>query len=90
MGWTGFNIVKRQDLSVRENNIGYLPIINTLVTAMTSIHEILKQSVQIGDILNLSKTVVVSDQAIYTKAVQVVWKHADSQECNLADGSNPY
>ena len=38
---------------------------------MTTVHEILRQSVLIRNNLGLSKIVVVFDQAIYAKAVEI-------------------
>ena len=77
MGWTGFNIVIRKDLTVRKDKIGYLPTINAPATEMTTVHEILRQSVLICNNLGLSKIVVMFDQAIYAKTVEIIWKHPD-------------
>ena len=44
---------------------------------MTTVHEILRQSVLICNNLDLSKIVVVFDQAIYAKTVEIIWKHPD-------------
>ena len=77
MGWTGFNIVIRKDLTVRKDKIGYVPTINAPATEMITVHEILRQSVLICNNLGLSKIVVVFDQAMYAKAVEIMWKHPD-------------
>ena len=42
---------------------------------MSTVNEILTQSVKIRDYLNLDKIVVVFDQALYAKAAEIVWKH---------------
>ena len=77
MGWTGLNIVIIKDLTVRKDKIGYLPTINAHATEMTTVHEILRQSVLICNNLGVSKIVVVFDQAIYAKTVEIIWKHPD-------------
>ena len=71
--WTGFNIVLRTDGLIMKDNIGYLPTINPPATAMSTIYEMLCQSLKIKDQLGLESIVLVCDQAIYAKAVEVAW-----------------
>ena len=71
--WTGFNItLKTEDLVLRDN-IGYLPTINHPATSMSTIHEMLCQCLKIKNQLGLENIVLVCDQAIYAKAVEVAW-----------------
>jgi len=44
---------------------------------MTTVNEILRQSVLICNSLNLYKIVVMFDQPIYAKAVEIIWKHPE-------------
>ena len=40
-GWTGFNILMRDEVDVSQDNIGYLPTIDAPATDMSTVHEIL-------------------------------------------------
>eukprot|EP00058_Branchiostoma_floridae_P000977 XP_002586465.1 hypothetical protein BRAFLDRAFT_106667 [Branchiostoma floridae] len=75
--WTGFNIKSRSDVPVIPDNVCYLPTINAPATQMSTVYEILRQSLVIKDQLQLKKIVCVFDQAIYAKATEVMWKHKD-------------
>ena len=68
--WTGFNIRTRDQVSVSEDVVEYLPTINAPATALTTVFEILNQSEQIRRELHLQTIVVVMDQALYAKAVE--------------------
>ena len=71
--WTGFNIMLKTEGLVLRDNIGYLPTINHPATSMSTIHEMLCQALKIKSKLGLENIVLVCDQAIYTKAVEVAW-----------------
>lgn len=75
--WTGFNIKTREEVAVTPDNIGYLPTINAPATQMSTVNEILKQSLHIQQSLGLTKIVCVFDQALYAKAVEITWKHPE-------------
>ncbi|KAK3713975.1 hypothetical protein QZH41_005644 [Actinostola sp. cb2023] len=72
--WTGFNISCRDDVTVSQDNIGYLSTIDAPATNLSTVHEVLLQSVKIKDTLLLKSIVVVFDQALYSKAVEIIWK----------------
>ncbi|KAL1262233.1 hypothetical protein QQF64_007498 [Cirrhinus molitorella] len=75
--WTGFNILTHNDKSVQEDNIGYLPTINAPATQLSTVHEVLHQSISIMKSLQLNNIVVVFDQALYAKAAEITWKHQE-------------
>ena len=75
--WTGFNIKTRDDVTVIQDNVGYLPTINAPATQMYIVNEVLNQSLSIMQSLNQTKIVCVFDQALYAKAVEITWKHPD-------------
>ena len=77
MGWTGFNITVRKDIPVSQDNIGYLPTINAPATNMSTVYEILNQSIQIKNTLKLQNNVIVFDHALYAKATDIVWKNTE-------------
>ena len=59
------------------NTVEYLPTIDSPATAMNTIFEVLMKARQTKDELKLRHVVVVFDQAIYAKAVEIMWKHRD-------------
>ena len=74
-GWTGFNISVRNEVEVSKDNIGYLPTIDAPATNMSTVFEVLCQSLKIKESLKLNTIVVVFDQALYAKAMEIKWKH---------------
>lgn len=71
------NILSHNDTSVQEDIIGYLPTINAPATQLSTVHEVLHQSISIMKSLQLNNTVVVFDQALYAKAAEITWKHQE-------------
>ncbi|XP_047140035.1 uncharacterized protein LOC124815407 [Hydra vulgaris] len=54
--------------------IAYLPVIDTPVTEISTINEILKQALTIANTLELAHIVLVFDEAVYSKIQLVRWK----------------
>lgn len=73
--WTGFNILSRDEVTVVEDSVGYLATINAPATQLSTVNEILQQSISIMRSLQLKTIVCVFDQALFAKAAEVVWKH---------------
>ena len=72
--WTGFNIkIRAEESLIVKDNVGYLPSINHPATSMSTIFEMLCQILKIKDQLGLESIVLVCDQAIYAKAIEVAW-----------------
>ena len=76
-GWTGFNILTRHIENLTEDVISYLPTINAPPTELSTVFHVLKQSELIRQHLSLNTVVVVMDQALYTKAAEIVWKRKE-------------
>ena len=66
-GWTGFNILSRDDTEFGKDNIGYLPTIDAPATSMSTVFEVLSKSLKIKDTLQLKSIVLVFDQAYMRK-----------------------
>lgn len=75
--WTGFNIRIRDQVSVSEDVVEYLPTINAPTTELTTVFEIFNQSELIRKELSLQTLVVVMDQAPFAKAAEITWKHKE-------------
>ncbi|KAG1660989.1 putative ATP-dependent RNA helicase DDX46 [Nymphon striatum] len=73
--WTEFNIRTRDNVTVKPDKVGYLPTINAPATELSTVQELLSQSVFIQQHLSLDKIAVIMDQALYAKAAEVAWKH---------------
>ena len=76
-GWTGYNIKVRNEEQVSQDNIGYLQTIDAPASNMSTVFEVLSQSLKIKDSLRLNAIVVVFDQVIYAKAMEIKWKHSE-------------
>ena len=61
---------------VQEDNIGYLPTINAPATQLSTVNEILLQSLNILKSLQLN-IIAVFDQALYAKAAEITWKNQE-------------
>ena len=70
--WTGWNIETRDNVCVTPDNIGYLPCINASAAQMSTVQEILRQGLSIKEQLCLDSIVIVADQAIYCKLVEIM------------------
>ena len=75
--WTGFNIRTRDQVSISEDVVEYLPTINAPATELSTVLEILNQSDCIRKKLLLETIVVVMDQALYAKASEIIWKQKE-------------
>ena len=76
-GWTGMNILMRQNQPIYQHNIGYLDPINFPATNMATAAEILNRSNKLKKTLEVQEIVLVFDQALYAKVAEVFWKHRD-------------
>lgn len=77
---TGFNIAGRNNEVIMKDVVSYLPTINAPATQLTTVSEILQQSEDIRQRLNLPSIVVVMDQALYAKACEIKWKNSDNYD----------
>ena len=68
----------RNDITVKQDTVAYLPTINAPATAMSTVNEVLKQALKIKESLNLNEIVCVFDKAFYAEAADIVWKHPDT------------
>ena len=60
---------------VNANSISYMPTINAPATQLSTVYEILQQSLNVMTHLRLNSIVYVFDQALYAKAVEIIWKN---------------
>ncbi|KAL2102045.1 hypothetical protein ACEWY4_003806 [Coilia grayii] len=73
-GWTGFNIMLKNDTVLPSTNVKYLPVIDASPTDLNTVHTILSHSLAIADSLKQTEVVLVMDQAIYSKAQEIRWQ----------------
>ena len=75
--WTGFNMLLCEDSFPRECSIGYCQVIEASPTKLPTIYSVLQRSLQMGDQLGQHDVIVVFDQAIYAKALEVLWQNLE-------------
>ncbi|CAG2255235.1 unnamed protein product [Mytilus edulis] len=71
--WTAFNIMTDHTNVPRANSIGYLQVIDASPTDLNTVTTVLQRSVSIADKLGQRDVVIVFDQAIYAKALEIIW-----------------
>jgi hypothetical protein len=80
LGWTGFNTSLKSFADLPPiSKIGYLPVIDSSPTDLSTVYTILLRSVTIADALHLTAIAVVCNQAIYSKAQQIRWQNVNFQ-----------
>ena len=73
--WTAFNAEVRAKTQPMCSTVGYLPIIPDSPTKLATIHELLVRSCEIAARLDQQPVIITLDQAIYSKAQEIVWKN---------------
>lgn len=73
--WTAFNIKIMEGRSLRESCVGYCPVIEASPTELPTVYTILQRSLQMADQLGQRDVIIVCDQAIYAKALAIVWQN---------------
>ena len=72
--WAGLHISVRNKVQVSQDVIGYLPTFDAPATDMAAVHV---KSLKIKIPLKLKSIVLVFDQALYAKAMEIQWKQSD-------------
>ena len=75
--WSGFNVLLRKDSIPRESSIGYCQVIEASPTELPTVYTVLQRSLQMAQQLGQHDVIVVFDQAIYAKALEVLWQNKD-------------
>ena len=75
-GWVGTNALIKEDDIVRPSVIGYLPVVPNLPTERL-IFLLLLCSLTSANKLGQQPVPIMLDQAIYSKAREILWKHCD-------------
>lgn len=76
--WSAFNAaVQSSDKQPVRSTVAYCPVIGASPTQLDTVYTLLSRSLAMTKRLDQQTTVVVLDQAIYAKALEVKWKRAD-------------
>ena len=70
--WSAFNALACPS-SPAVTEVGYLPVIPSSPTELSTVYELLKRSCAIAAEMHQHHDVITVDQAIYAKALEVVW-----------------
>lgn len=73
--WTAFNTKIMEGKGLRESCVGYCPVIEASPTELPTVYTILQRSLQMADQLGQRDVIIVFDQAIYAKALEIVWQN---------------
>lgn len=73
--WTSFNMMIQEPH--QESNVGYCPVIEGSPTELPTVYNILKKSIQMADQLGQHDVILVFDQAIYAKALEIQWQNQE-------------
>ena len=61
----------------RECSIGYCQVIEASPTELPTVYTLLRRSLQMADQLSQQDVIVVLDEAIYAKALEVIWQNQE-------------
>lgn len=75
--WTGFNMTLQEGTAPRECSIGYCPVIEASPTELPTVYTLLQKSLKMADQLQQEDVIVVFDQAIYAKVLEIVWQNQE-------------
>lgn len=73
--WTAFNVSLEDGRIPRESCVGYCPVIEASPTELPTVYTVLQGSVDMADQLGQDDVIVVFDQAIYAKALEILWQN---------------
>lgn len=75
--WTGFNMMLQENKVPRECSIGYCQVIDANSTELPTVNTILEHSMKMADELGQKDVIIVLDQTIYAKALEIIWQQQD-------------
>ena len=73
--WTAFYIKIIKGRGLRESCVGYCPVIEASPTELPTVYTILQRSLQMADQLGQRDLIIVFDQTIYAKALEIAWQN---------------
>ena len=77
--WTGFNNFDN-NIEVLADTVGYLLTTNAPVTEMSTVQEILCQTIVFQSLLHLENIAVFLDQPLFSKATEIALNNPDNYE----------
>ena len=75
--WSAFNAIKFSDKIPQKSIIGYCPVIDAAPTELSTVYTLLCRSLDMAKQLGQQSALVVLDQAIYAKAIEITWNHTE-------------
>ena len=76
LGWTSFNALSSRSIPAR-SAIGYCPVVNASPTELSTVYAILTKCLQRCQNAGMPFTLIVLDQAVYAKALDIVSQRPD-------------
>ena len=78
-------MLTRRNEYVLKDSVGYLPTIDSPDTQMNTLYEVLRKANTIKDNRNIRSTIIVLDEAIYPKAIKIIWKRQETFQNIVCD-----
>lgn len=75
--WSAFNAILQKENAPRESSVGYCQIIDGSPTELSTVYTVLEKSLQMANQLHQHDAIVVFDQAIYAKALEIIWENQE-------------
>lgn len=72
--WSGFNASCVGATTPPTSTVGYLEVIPSSPTELSTVYELLQRSSRIAQQLQQDHCIITLDQAVYAKAIEIVWK----------------
>ena len=74
-GWSGLNAAVTSQVLPQQCATSYLPVIAAASTDLSTVYVMLKRSMAVAHKLQQENVLITLDQAIYSKAQEIVCKH---------------
>ncbi|MES9884489.1 MAG: hypothetical protein ABW185_26895, partial [Sedimenticola sp.] len=85
--WSGFHQLSSTSTEVITTT-GYMPLINAPAHEFDTLWEVIRRCKQVSKVLDQQFTVITFDEALYCKAMQLLWlKHEETKDVVLRLGS---
>ena len=73
-GVPSYNCSITDQSELRVSKIGYMPMVSSSPTELGTVHQVQKTSQAVASAVDQQEIVIVMDQAVYSKALQIMWQ----------------
>ena len=73
--WSAFNADLKSSNMHRECQVNYCPVVEASPTELSTVFTVLKNTINMANQLGQEDAVIVLDQTIYAKALEIIWQN---------------